>query len=217
MKYKAILFDLDGTLADTSRGIYNCIIHTQRTLKLPLISEEQMRTHIGPSPEDSFKRSFGLHGEQLQQTMVIYKQYAMEKGLYEAVMYSGIKELLHYLKQDGCKLCVVTLKNEDVAIEMLRYFQLIDYFDIIGGAHVDRHDKKSALINNCINILGIEKSGCVLIGDSEYDAVGAEEAGIDFIGVTYGFGFKTVEDVMKYRNIGYANSVEALRSIFTDV
>jgi phosphoglycolate phosphatase len=214
MKYKAILFDLDGTLADTSEGIYNCIIHTQRALNLPLISEEQMRTHIGPSPEDSFKRSFGLRGEQLQQAMVIYKQYAMEKGLYEAVIYNGIKKLLQHLKHDSYRLYVVTLKNENVAIEMLRYFQLIDYFDIIRGAHTDRHDKKSALINNCINISEIEKSGCVLIGDSEYDALGAEEAGIDFIGVTYGFGFKTVEDIMKHKNVGYANSVEELRSIF---
>ena len=126
MKYKAILFDLDGTLADTSEGIYNCIIHTQKTLHLHPISEEQMRTHIGPSPQDSFKRSFGLDGKQLERAMVIYKHYAMEKGLYEAIIYGGIKELLQTLKYAGCKLCVVTLKNEEVTIKMLRYFQLID-------------------------------------------------------------------------------------------
>jgi phosphoglycolate phosphatase len=100
---------------------------------------------------------------------------------------------------------------------MIRHFQLIDYFDIISGAHIDRHDKKSALINNCINILGIEKSDCVLIGDSEYDAIGAKEAGIDFIGITYGFGFKDESDLDAYNHVGCAVNIKELEQILCKI
>jgi phosphoglycolate phosphatase len=208
--HKAILFDLDGTLVDTSTGIYNCIRHTQNILKLPLISEEQMRSHIGPAPEESFNRSFGLEGKALKQAVNIYRQYAIEQGIYEAEVYNGIPELLTKLKQNDYLLGIATLKLEETTKKMMVYFHLLQYFDVIKGAHAERYLEKSDILIACITSLCIEKYQCVLIGDSSYDAIGAKKIGIDFIGVTYGFGFKIFEDVIKYKNIGCMNNIEEI-------
>lgn len=63
---------------------------------------------------------------------------------------------------------------------------------------------------HCLAAIGIDKLDAVLIGDSSYDAVGAEQAGIDFIAVTYGFGFKSEEDANKYDRVAVCESVSTL-------
>jgi phosphoglycolate phosphatase len=213
MHYKAILFDLDGTLMDTSKGIYNAIQHVQESLGLPSLSEEQMKSHIGPSPEESFKRSFGLYGKYLEQALFVYKQYSLEYGIYEAELYNGVPELLKTLQEWGYKLGVVTLKMEGSATKMLQHFNMVQYFDSIKGALSGSPLLKSELLIECITCLKLEKNDCLLIGDSEYDAIGAEDIGIDFIGVLYGFGFKTENDVKRYKNVGYIKDVKELRDI----
>ena len=65
-KYKTIIFDLDGTLADTSEGIYNCIRYAQKMMKLPLITDAQMRSHIGPPMHESYERNFHRSGADLE-------------------------------------------------------------------------------------------------------------------------------------------------------
>jgi phosphoglycolate phosphatase len=212
MKYKAILFDLDGTLADTSRGIYNAIRHTEKLLNLESISAEQMRLHIGPPPEESFQRSFGLSGANLKKAVTIYRQYSLEYGLYEAEIYNDMLELLMVLKGLEYKLGVVTLKSEEIAIKMLRYLNVASYFDVIKGTHPDLLIKKSTLLNLSASQLLLNRSDCVLIGDSDYDAIAAQEVGIDFIGVLYGFGFRTEADVKKYKDTSCVRQVKEIRN-----
>jgi phosphoglycolate phosphatase len=215
MKYKAVLFDLDGTLADTSRGIFNAIRHTERLLNLKPISEEQMRSHIGPPPEESFQRSFGLSGPDLEKAMTIYRQYALERGLYEAELYDGMIELLTTLKGFGYKLGVVTLKHEETAMAMLRHLNIVSYFNIIMGSRPGQHINKSALLETSIDYLLLGKSDCIFIGDSEYDAKGAEEVGVDFIGVLYGFGFRREGDLKKYKNVACVKQIKEIRDFLT--
>jgi phosphoglycolate phosphatase len=212
MRYKAVLFDLDGTLLDTSRGIYNAIRHVEELLSLEPISDYQMRSHIGPSPDEAFQRSYGLHGARLEKAIAVYRQYALEQGLYEAEIYDGISELLMLLKDLGYKLGVVTLKFEEIAVKMLRHFNIAQYFDVVKGASPGLHSNKSTLLVIAMSCLGLSKNDCVLVGDSEYDAIGAEEADINFIGILYGFGFKTEIDVRKHKNVTCVKQVKEIRN-----
>ena len=74
MKYKLVIFDLDGTLADTSPGILNSIRYTQKKMNLPEISLEKMYSHIGPPMAESYNRNFGLTGDKLQQAINYHKE-----------------------------------------------------------------------------------------------------------------------------------------------
>lgn len=204
--YQTIIFDLDGTLADTSEGIYNCIRYAQTKMKLPPITNAQMRSHIGPPMHESYERNFHLSGTSLEQAIGFHKEYALTKGLYEASLYDGIPQLLSQLKSRGLKLAVATLKYEETAKKMLSFLNVASFFDVICGTLSEVKLTKAQLLEKCVDLCQGEKSTALLVGDSSYDALGAQEAGIDFLGVTYGFGFQTADDVNQYPNVGCAGS-----------
>lgn len=209
-KYELIIFDLDGTLADTSPGILNSIRYAQKMMDLPEITLEQMYSHVGPPMEESYHRNFGLTGEQLKQAVSYHKEYAMKQGYKEIELYKGISELLAELKKHGYKTAVATLKAHSTAVKIFESLNLSDKFDIIKGVEINAPMTKAQLLEYCLNQTDTSKEKALLIGDSIYDAVGAQEAEIDFLGVNYGFGFKSKEDVDGYKNIGICNSAECL-------
>lgn len=208
--YRLIIFDLDGTLADTSEGIFNSIRYTQEKLGLyPPETEEQMRSHIGPPVEESYNRIFGLTGERLQQAAAYHKEYALQKGLYEASLYDGIPELLSQLKQEY-KLAVATLKFEETAMQMLQHLGIAEYFYTICGAIPSQHTTKLDTLRRAMQHCNATPAQTLLIGDSRYDAFGAQQDAIDFLAVTYGFGFRTVADTADFPNIACATTVEEI-------
>lgn len=205
-----IIFDLDGTLADTSEGIYNCIRYAQEKMGLTPITSEQMRSHIGPPMHESYERNFHLSGQDLEKAVRYHKEYALTKGLFEASLYEGVPELLSQLRELGYKLAVATLKYEETAQKMLTFLKIAQYFNVICGALSDVKLTKAQLLNKCIQLCGGTQETSMLVGDSSYDAIGAQEAGIDFFGVTYGFGFKNKQEVGKFPNVGCAETVEEI-------
>lgn len=204
-KYSTIIFDLDGTLADTSKGIYNCVRYTQQKMNLPAITDAQLHSHVGPPMHESYARNFGLSGDELEMAVRFHKEYALKCGWREATVYKGIPELLITLKNNGIKLAVATLKYEATAKKMLEYLEISGYFDVICGTLSDVKLTKAELLLKCVENCHDETENSMLIGDSLYDALGAQEASIDFIGVTYGFGFKSKEDVNEYPNVAFAH------------
>ena len=216
MKYKLVIFDLDGTIADTSPGILNSIRYTQKKMKLPEISLEKMYTHIGPPMAESYNRNFGLTGEKLNQAVGYHKEYAIKQGYKELKLYDGIVDLLVCLRQNRIKTAVATLKAHSTTIKIFENLGIIDKFDIIKGVDAINPRTKAQLLDDCITESKFDKRETVLIGDSKYDAIGAESVGIDFIAVTYGFGFKTAIDLSDYKNIGFAANVKNLISLLKD-
>ncbi len=201
-RYDLVIFDLDGTLADTSPGILNSIRYTQKMLCLPEITLEQMYSHVGPPMDQSYARNFGLSGERLRQAVEYHKEYAVKQGYKEIELYPHITELLDELRSHGIKTAVATLKAHQTALKIFDTFGLADKFDTVIGVDTKNPMTKSQLIEYCLEKQSCPKNRAVLIGDSSYDAMGAAEAGIDFIAVTYGFGFKTAGDTKEFACAG---------------
>lgn len=202
-RYKLIIFDLDGTIADTSPGILNSIRYTQKKMNLPEISLEKMYSHVGPPMEESYHNNFGLEGEALKQAVAFHKEYAVKNGYRELVLYDGMLECLKKLEAAGYLMAVATLKSQGTAVKIFESLGIADKFAVIAGTVPEKHMTKSMLLESCMEKTGVEKAQTVLVGDSSYDAIGAKEANVDFIGATYGFGFKNGEDVDNYPNIGH--------------
>ena len=217
MKYKLVIFDLDGTLVDTSPGILNSIRYTQKKMNLPEISLEKMYSHIGPPMAESYNRNFGLIGDKLQQAVNYHKKYAMKQGYKEIKLYDGIVELLDKLKVNGIKTAVSTLKANSTTLKIFDYLGITNKFDIIKGVDAQKKQTKAELLEVCLKETQCEKHDTVLIGDSKYDAIGAEQIGIDFIGVTYGFGFKNIEEINFYQHILVVDSVKDLTIQFQKI
>ena len=120
-------------------------------------------------------------------------------------------DILKELQQNGIKTAVATYKKENLAVKLLEHFGLSDNLNVMHGADDKVTLTKQDIIKLCITECGItDLSEVVMIGDSVYDAVGAENVGVDFIGVTYGMGFKSCEDILQHKNIGCADTVSEI-------
>lgn len=190
-KYELAIFDLDGTLLDTSEGILSSVKYTIDQMGYENLSENDIADFIGPPIQDSFARAYGLEGPVLQEIATIFRDHYKNVDLLKATPYPEIFNVLTDLKESGMKLAVATYKREDYALEILRHFKFNEYFDIMHGGDHENKLKKSDIIELCISEANVsDYSKVVLVGDTENDEVGAQKAGIDFLGVGYGFGYK---------------------------
>ncbi|MCR5234636.1 MAG: HAD hydrolase-like protein [Lachnospiraceae bacterium] len=200
-----VIFDLDGTLLDTKEGILLSVRHTIKVLGYKELTYEQMLSFIGPPVQNSLKRLYGLTDEEAQTGAGIFRDYYKEEALLKAVPYDGIYDLCETLKEAGIKLAVATYKREDYAQRLLKHYGFDRYCDPMHGADNNNILKKQDIIRMCIDEMGATAEDSVLIGDTDNDARGAMEAGIPFIAVCYGFGFRNESDLKDYRYIGIAN------------
>lgn len=202
MKYKCIIFDLDGTIANTFPGILHSYEFAAQKMGLPIPNEKIVNEAIGAPLAEVFRERFGLDDEAVNEATWYYRENYAKKGILEAEGYPEMEELLSALKTMEKDIGVATLKNEEFAKKMLANMGLSQYINYVAG--MDGKDKltKAMLVERARKKLGRKKEETVLVGDSFYDALGAKEAGVDFIGVTYGFGFKKADDVNSYENVG---------------
>jgi len=196
MKYRLAIFDLDGTLMDTSDGILQSVREAIKALRKPSLDEATIRTFIGPPIQWSFKEHYGITEEEALRMAATFRDLYANKYLLRAKPYEGIFELLKTLSDAGIRIAIATYKREDYALRLLRSFRFDSYADIIFGSDAEGKLRKSDIIKKCIAKAGItDLSSVVMVGDTWHDAAGAAELGISFIGVTYGFGFRPNEEV----------------------
>jgi len=202
-KYDIVVFDLDGTLLDTTEGVIAAVKYTIKEMNFKMLDNEMLSTFIGPPIQNSFAKAYGLEGEILQEIATIFRQRYKNFELLKAVPYDGIFELLERLKRRKIIVAVATYKREDYAITLLNHFGFTNYTDIIHGADHGNRLKKEDIIMQCIQEAGVKDNNRVLmVGDTIYDAEGAEKIKLDFLGVLYGFGFKGNGDLSSITNIG---------------
>lgn len=190
MPYQYMLFDLDGTLTDPGLGITNSVMVALRQMGAAVPERSALYPFIGPPLQDSFRRFFGFTEEQCQEAIRYYREYFKRQGIFENEVYEGIRELLAGLKKEGKTLAVATSKPEVFAIEILKYFDLFQYFDLVAGATLDgSRSEKADVIRYALEQLGLpDKSTVLMVGDREHDILGAKENGLASIGVLYGYG-----------------------------
>ncbi len=214
-KYDLVIFDLDGTILDTSEGIILSIKHVVDIMGLDKLSDAALSSFIGPPIQDSFERECGLVGEKQQEAVTIFRDYYKSSAMFKASPYEGIYDTFQALSDSKIKIAVATYKREDYAKKILNHFEFDKFTQNIYGGDIENKLKKNDIINLCISNSGItDKGRVVMVGDTCHDAYGAEQAGIDFIGVTFGFGFLSKDDLEKCRSVGCAEkAIDILKFI----
>ncbi len=188
MKYKNILFDLDGTLTDSSEGIIKCVLYAYEKLGIEPPEESVRHTFIGPPLGDSFIK-YGVPETDRLKAVATFRERYNAVGKFENKPYPGIAELLTKLKEAGFNLYVATSKPEALAVQILEHFDLAPFFSEIAGASLDTsREKKEDVIRYLLEKIDEKETDTVMIGDTTYDVLGAAEFGIPCIGVTWGFG-----------------------------
>ena len=182
----SILFDLDGTLVDSSQGIFNAFRQSFEKLGLTPLTNQEMKAFIGPPLKVTFQKFFDKEDE-VQQAIACFRSYYNIKGVHEVTTYPKIKETLQKLIDKGCQLYVTTSKHQPMADLMLEEQGLTSYFKAIYGSTENRYHKAD-VIKACLIDYDITPETAYIIGDTSFDMIGGKTAGINTVGVSWGFG-----------------------------
>ncbi|MCV3336557.1 HAD-IA family hydrolase [Campylobacter sp. RKI_CA19_01121] len=186
-----ILFDLDGTLIDPIDGVIRSIDYVTNYLKLPNISREVIRTFIGPPIFNSLKNTLELSDKDAALATKLFRNIYKQNFLYNASVYDNISLLLEKIHNSTNKIAVATYKRQEHAELILKYFGLSNYFDFIQGSDAEGKWCKADIIKLCLEYFSMKNA--LMIGDTLHDEKAAKDLGIDFISVSWGYGFKKNE------------------------
>lgn len=189
MKYKAVIFDMDGTILNTLEDLKNATNYSLRQFGMPERSLEEVRMFVGNGIRKLVERAVpaGTSGEKIAQVFDVFLEYYEIHSADNTSPYPGILELVEKLKKSGIKTAVSTNKADVPAQELGReYFNGI--FDLIVGQQDGLKVKPAPdSVNKILSILDIQKKDAIYIGDSDVDVQTAKNSGLDFIGVSWGF------------------------------
>lgn len=185
---KLVLFDFDGTVADNSEGIYNCIKYALEKKGKKSLPPETLRKFIGPSLFDSFMWHCTDSEEEANELVALYRERYAPVGSTEVVIFDGMKELLGRLRSEGIKTAVCSSKPYDFVRKIAKEQGLEEFFDGFFcpgfGSHIS---DKSGLALEAVDFFNVKKEEAVLVGDTKFDLAAARDAGIECVGVLYGF------------------------------
>lgn len=212
-----ILIDLDGTITNPKEGITKSVQYALRAMNINIDDLDSLTKHIGPPLRDGFIEYYGFSEEEAEKAVTKYREYYIEKGIYENELYDGMELLLTKLKQAGKYIIVATSKPEELAIKVLESFHLEHYFDDICGATFDdSRASKDAVIKYALDRNSITNTDrVVMIGDRKYDILGAKAFNIFSIGVLYGFG--TEEELSEAGADRIASTVEEIYDLVIEL
>lgn len=194
MKYKYLLFDLDGTLTDPREGITTSVQYALRTFGIEETDLDKLTPFIGPPLRESFMQFYGFTIEQAETAVEKYREWFRPKGIFQNSMYPGIKEMLEMLRENGKILAVASSKPQIFVEQILHHFGIYQYFTVIVGSELDgRRDTKEEVVAEALRQLkesGMQEtvaSKAVMIGDRKFDIAGGKEHGLITAGVTFGY------------------------------
>ena len=226
MTKRYILFDLDGTITDSSEGITKSVQHALKKLGIEENDQAMLRRFIGPPLDESFEKFYGFDKEKALKAVDYYRERYSDKGIYENVLFDGIADMFEGLKSDGYIIALATCKPEIYVPTILKHFDIEQYFDVAVGSELEggkrRHkdDVIEEVLKQIMKKMDISESDIVsvkadsiMIGDRKDDVLGAKEAGIESVGLRYGFAEKDelenagadyilekVEDILPFLN-----------------
>ncbi|MCM3256858.1 HAD family hydrolase [Paenibacillus sp. FSL H8-0457] len=211
LKYKHILFDLDGTLTDPREGITKAVRHALGQQGIIVNDLSELECFIGPPLQETFTEKYHFNEAEAWEAILSYREYFKDTGLYENEVYVGIRDVLDLLLSQGRQLYVATSKPAVFAETILEHFQLSAYFTMVCGSELDgTRSAKTEIIQHVLDTCRIDASEAVMIGDRMHDLIGARNCGIHSMAAGYGYGseeeltvcqptyfFKTVEEMLR--------------------
>jgi phosphoglycolate phosphatase len=190
--FSCVLFDMDGTLLDSAKGVTASAALALTAVGAPVPPDADLLRLVGPPMLESFREYLG-HDEVLaQRALKHYRQAYADIGAQQSVPYAGIREMLERLHFAGIPMAVATSKAEDQAVRMARRFGLDHYFTIICGASdQDARWSKAEVIAEALDRLeaaNVGVAGPLMVGDRSYDVAGAAAHGIPAVFASWGYG-----------------------------
>jgi len=185
-----LLFDLDGTLADSFPGISRSINTTLTTLGRDPLPDERLRACVGLRLATIFGNLLDTDDQALiDRAVAIYRPLFDEAGIFESRVFPGIPEALSTFRASGHALQVVTVRSIQSARLVVRHFELEPYFDAVHGPlPTERGCDKADLVRAALTLAGARAEDAIMIGDRADDIRAARAHGVRAVAVGWGYG-----------------------------
>lgn len=189
-KIKAILFDLDGTLIDSSEGITKSAQYALKHYGIEARDLDKLKIFIGPPLMYSFTKHYNFSQEQAREAVGVYRERYNVIGIFECSLYPHVKECIEELKNRGYRIGLASSKPEGACKRILTHFGILDLFDEVVGSTPDGTiDTKEEVLKELLRRWSdISVDEMCLIGDTLFDVEGANQVGIQTLVVSFGFG-----------------------------
>lgn len=188
--YRTILFDLDGTLTDSSPGILDCVKYALTEMGRDIPDKSVLDKFLGPPLKYSFSEFCGMTDEEADKAAALYRSRYKDQCLIGNSLYDGIFDTLERLHKAGKIMAIATTKPKIMAERIVSHYGIMRFFASVCGAAPDgANGDKSELIRTALKICGeTDLRQALMIGDRFYDIEGAKSVGIDSVGALYGYG-----------------------------
>lgn len=185
-----VMFDLDGTLADTGQDLADAVNHTRAHFDLEALPEALVHTHVGRGVEHLLRHSLPEDSaDHFAEVMRVFLARYEGHLLDTTILYPGVNQILDYFR--GKRRVVVSNKMHRLTVAVLRGLGVDKQFDaILGGDSAAEKKPHPALIHDVLNRFRIPPSYAVMVGDGDTDVEAGRRAGVVTCGVTYGLGDK---------------------------
>ena len=201
-----ILFDLDGTLADTAPDLMKAHNHVMNKFGYSSKSMDEIRNLVGRGAAVMIGRSIWgsarkelskISDEKIKKDMTKeFIKFYENNLVVETQLLKGVENFLYWAKSNNISMGVCTNKQEHLAIELLKKINIYDFFEYVAGGNTFDFCKPDPRhITNMVEIMGGDISKTIMIGDSENDADAAKSAGVPMILVEDGYTEKKIDQI----------------------
>lgn len=190
-RFTPVLFDLDGTIVDSAPGILASLTWTYEQLRMPVPPPAELLKWVGPPLLDSFRDLAKLDEDESRYALSIYREHYAEVGVFDAMPYPGVLDVLRGIHDAGVPLSLATSKPESTARVILDHLGITSAFTEVTGASEDEvRSSKPDVVAEALRRLALrgELPRPVMVGDRIHDVEGAAEHEVPTIFVTWGYG-----------------------------
>lgn len=175
MKFNLVLFDLDGTISKSAKGIINCVQYALESIGIHEENMDILKTFIGPPLTEQFQKVYGLDEKTSIQLLEKYRERYNPIGLYETSLYEGIEDLLKVGKEKGMIFGIVSSKPQVYLNRVLEHLGVLSYFQEVVGPSLSHKevDSKAKMIASVLE--KYPNASACMIGDRKFDIRGAKK------------------------------------------
>ena len=207
---KLVIFDLDGTLLDTIADLAESANHALKQLGYPTRDVETIRTFVGNGVNKLLFRALPDEEKTEENMMRMRTHFVPYYDAHNADLsapYPGIVALLEELQAKGLRMAVASNKYQEATVKLVKhYFPMIDFVEVLGQREGINVKPDPTIVSDILKKAGVSKEETLYVGDSGVDMQTAINAGVDAIGVTWGFRPRT--ELENFQPMGLIDQAE---------
>lgn len=187
MKYRTLILDFDGTLADTKKSIIDAMKFVANGFNVKGFDEKTIESLIGLPLKTTFENAFLFDKSQIAEATLMYRKHYNQNIIDSISLFENVKETLLELYHQGINLTIASSKGKEALIKVLKKEDIYYMFSFVGGEEDVKNKKPSPdIVNHIIYKYKYKPEECLVVGDTIFDIEMGQRGNVDTCGVTYG-------------------------------